>query len=95
MKDQKLIDEFLQSFKPKENQSWKSCYFFYHFLKKNHNIDAELIEGISRINEIDYWIVRVNETDIDIHAKAVGLEPDYIDKPEVIWSLEEFEKDNF
>ena len=95
MKDQKLIDEFLKSFKPKENQSWKSCYFFSHFLKKNHNIDAELIEGISRINEIDYWIVRVNETDIDIHAKAVGLEPDYIDKPEVIWSLEEFEKDNF
>ena len=40
MKDQKLINEFLLSFKPKENQSWKSCYFFSHFLKKNHNIDA-------------------------------------------------------
>ena len=28
-------------------------------------------------------------------AQAVGLDEDYIDKPEVIWSLEEFEKDNF
>ena len=90
-----LINKFLLDFKPKENQSWKSCYFFAYFLKKEHNIDAELIEGISRINKIDYWIVRFNEIDEDIHAKAVGTEPDYIDKPEVIWSLEEFEKDNF
>jgi hypothetical protein len=90
-----LVDKFLLDFKPKENQSWKSCYFFAYFLKKNHNIDAELIEGISRINKIDYWIVRFNEIDEDIHAKAVGIEPDFIDKPEVIWSLEEFEKDNF
>lgn len=90
-----LVDKFLLDFKPKENQSWKSCYFFAYFLKKKHNIDAELIEGISRINKIDYWIVRFNEIDEDIHAKAVGIEPDFIDKPEVIWSLEEFEKDNF
>lgn len=95
MDRKELIDKFLLDFKPKENQSWKSCYFFAYFLKKNHNIDAELIEGISRINKIDYWIVRFNEIDEDIHAKAVGIEPDFIDKPEVIWSLEEFEKDNF
>jgi len=43
MDSQKLIDEFLVNFKPKENQSWKSCYFFCYFLKKNHDIDAELI----------------------------------------------------
>ena len=55
MDSQKLIDEFLVNFKPKENQSWKSCYFFCHFLKKNHDIDAELMEGITRINKIDYW----------------------------------------
>jgi|TARA_B100000767_G_scaffold138186_1_gene130708 hypothetical protein len=95
MDRKELIDKFLLDFKPKENQSWKSCYFFAYFLKKKHNIDAELIEGISRINKIDYWIVRFNEIDEDIHAKAVGIEPDFIDKPEVIWSLEEFEKDNF
>ena len=95
MDRKELIDKFLLDFKPKENQSWKSCYFFAYFLKKKHNIDAELIEGISRINKIDYWIVRFNEIDEDIHAKAVGIEPDFIDKPEVIWSLKEFEKDNF
>lgn len=95
MDRKELIDKFLLDFKPKENQSWKSCYFFAYFLKKKHNIDAELIEGISRINKIDYWVVRFNEIDEDIHAKAVGIEPDFIDKPEVIWSLEEFEKDNF
>jgi hypothetical protein len=95
MDRKELIDKFLLDFKPKENQSWKSCYFFAYFLKKKYNIDAELIEGISRINKIDYWIVRFNEIDEDIHAKAVGIEPDFIDKPEVIWSLEEFEKDNF
>jgi hypothetical protein len=95
MDRKELIDKFLLDFKPKENQSWKSCYFFAYFLKKKHNIDAELIEGISRINKIDYWIVRFNEIDEDIHAKAVGIESDFIDKPEVTWSLEEFEKDNF
>ena len=95
MDRKELIDKFLLDFKPKENQSWKSCYFFAYFLKKKHNIDAELIEGISRINKIDYWVVRFNEIDEDIHAKAVGIEPDFIDKPEVIWSLKEFEKDNF
>ena len=95
MEEQSLIDNFLLDFKPKKDQSWKSCYFFAYYLKKKHNIDAELIEGISRINKIDYWIVRFNETDEDIHAKAVGIEPDFIDKPEVTWSLEEFEKDNF
>jgi hypothetical protein len=95
MDRKELIDKFLLDCKPKENQSWKSCYFFAYFLKKKHNIDAELIEGISRINKIDYWIVRFNEIDEDIHAKAVGIEPDFIDKPEVTWSLEEFEKDNF
>ena len=95
MDRKELIDKFLLDFKPKENQSWKSCYFFAYFLKKKHNIDAELIEGISRITKIAYWIVRFNEIDEDIHAKAVGIEPDFIDKPEVIWSLEEFEKDNF
>jgi hypothetical protein len=25
----------------------------------------------------------------------MGLIPDFIDKPEMTWSLEEFEKDNF
>jgi|TARA_B100000768_G_scaffold177197_1_gene191022 hypothetical protein len=95
MEEQSLIDNFLLDFKPKKDQSWKSCYFFAYYLKKKHNIDAELIEGISRINKIDYWIVRFNETDEDIHAKAVGIDVDFIDKPEVVWSLEDFEKDNF
>ena len=93
--DKKLIDEFLLNFKPKEDQSWKSCYFFAHHLKKEHNIDAELIEGISKINKVDYWVVRFNNEDLDIHALAMGLIPDFIDKPEMTWSLEEFEKDNF
>ena len=95
MDNQKLIKEFLVNFKPKENQSWKSCYFFCYFLKKNHNIDAELIEGITRINKIDYWTVRLEGDDIDIHAKAVDIEPDFIDKPDMVWSLKQFEKDNF
>jgi len=95
MERQKLIDEFLIDFKPKKDQVWKSCYFFSHFLKKEHNIDAELIEGISKINEIDYWMVRFNDIDEDIHAKAIGITPDYIEKPEMVWSLKEFEKDNF
>jgi hypothetical protein len=95
MTRQDLIDGFLASFKPKENQSWKSCYFFSHYLKKEHNVDAELVEGISKINKIDHWIVRFDGKDEDIHAKAVGIEPDFIENPEMIWSLEEFEKDNF
>jgi len=95
MERQELINEFLLDFKPKKDQSWKSCYFFAHYLKKKHKIDAELMEGISRINKVDYWIVRFNDVDEDIHAKAMEIDPDYIDKPEVIWSLEDFEKDNF
>ena len=90
-----LIDNFLLDFKPKKDQSWKSCYFFAYYLKKKHKIDAELIEGISRINKIDYWIVRFNGSDEDIHAKAVGIVADFIDNPEVVWSLKDFEKDNF
>jgi|TARA_B110000305_G_scaffold241669_1_gene316874 hypothetical protein len=90
-----LIDNFLLDFKPKKDQSWKSCYFFAYYLKKKHKIDAELIEGISRINKIDYWIVRFNGSDEDIHAKAVGIDADFIDNPEVVWSLKDFEKDNF
>ena len=43
MDRKELVDKFLLDFKPKENQSWKSCYFFAYFLKKKHNIDAELI----------------------------------------------------
>ena len=50
---------------------------------------------MSRINKIDYWTVRLNDKDIDIHAKAVNIEPDFIDKPDMIWSLKQFEKDNF
>jgi|TARA_B100001094_G_scaffold332210_1_gene403343 hypothetical protein len=95
MKRQELIDEFLLNFKPKEDQSWKSCYFFAHHLKKEHNIDVELIEGISKINKIDYWIVRFDGKDEDIHAKAVNITPDFIENPDIIWSLEDFEKDNF
>jgi hypothetical protein len=95
MDRKELIDKFLLDFKPKENQSWKSCYFFVHHLKKEHNIDAHLVEGISRIGKVDYWIVKLNDIDEDIHAKAMGLTPDFIDKPELIWTLEEFEKDNF
>ena len=90
-----LIDNFLLDFKPKKDQSWKSCYFFAYYLKKKHKIHAELIEGISRINKIDYWIVRFNGSDEDIHAKAVGIDADFIDNPEVVWSLKDFEKDNF
>jgi peptide-methionine (S)-S-oxide reductase len=77
------------------DRGWKSCYFFSHYLKKNHKIDAELIEGMSRINKIDYWTVRLEGDDIDIHAKAVDIEPDFIDKPDMVWSLKQFEKDNF
>ena len=50
MEREKIILGFLKNFKPKEEQSWKSCYFFAYHLKKEHNIDAKLIEGISRIN---------------------------------------------
>ena len=95
MDRKELIDDFLKDFKPKQDQSWKSCYFFTHYLKKNHKIKAELLEGMSRINKIDYWTVRLNGEDIDIHAKAVNTEPDFIDKPDMIWSLKQFEKDNF
>ena len=90
-----LIDKFLLDFKPKKDQRWKSCYFFAYFLKKKHKIDAELVEGISRINKIDYWVVKLDGTDIDIHAKAVDISPDFIDNPELVWSLKDFEKDNF
>ena len=90
-----LIDNFLLDFKPKKDQSWKSCYFFAHYLKKKHKIDAELIEGISRINKVDYWVVRFNNKDLDIHALAMGNPQDFIENPEVIWSLKAFEKDNF
>ena len=47
MNKEELIDDFLESFKPKEEQSWKSSYFFTHYLKKNHNIDAQLVEKAS------------------------------------------------
>ena len=95
MEREKIILGFLKNFKPKEEQSWKSCYFFAYHLKKEHDIDAKLIEGISRIKKIDYWIINFQEQDIDIHARAIGHEPDFIDNPELTWSLEEFEKDNF
>ena len=64
-------------------------------LKKNHNIDAQLVEGMSRVNKIDYWMVCLNGENIDIHSRAVNHEPDFIDKPDMLWNLEEFEKDNF
>ena len=95
MERQKLIDEFLLGFKPKKYQSWKICYFFAYYLKEKHNIDAKLIEGISKINKVDHWIVRFNDIDEDIHAKAIGITPDYIDKPEMVWGLKDFEKENF
>ena len=69
--------------------------FFFTLLKKRTQIDAELLEGISKINKIDYWIVRFDGADEDIHARAVGIDPDFIEDPEMIWSLEAFEKDNF
>ena len=50
---------------------------------------------LSRIKKIDYWIINFQDEDIDIHARAVGDEADFIDNPELTWSLEEFEKDNF
>jgi len=95
MNRDELIKDFLKNFKPKEEQSWKSCYFFTHYLKKNHNIDAELVEGMSRIKKIDYWTVRWDGDDEDIHALAVNDDLDFIDKPDMLWSLEQFEKDNF
>ena len=55
-----LIKDFLKSFKPKEEQSWKSSYFFTHYLKNSHDIDAMLVEGMSRIKKIDYWMVSLN-----------------------------------
>ena len=54
MKRQDLINEFLLEFKPKKDQSWKSCYFFSHHLNKKHKIAVELLEGISKINKVDY-----------------------------------------
>ena len=95
MERQELIDEFLLDFKPKPDQSWKSCYFFAHHLKKKHKIDVELLEGISKIEGVDHWVVRFNNIDEDIHAKAMGSAPDSIENPEMVWSLEAFEKDNF
>lgn len=90
-----LIKDFLKSFKPKEEQSWKSSYFFTHYLKNSHDIDAMLVEGMSRIKKIDYWMVSLDNVNIDIHALAVDDEPDFIDKPDMLWTLEQFEKDNF
>ena len=90
-----LIKDFLKSFKPKEEQSWKSSYFFTHYLKNSHDIDAMLVEGMSRIKKIDYWMVSLDNENIDIHALAVDDKPDFIDKPDMLWTLEQFEKDNF
>ena len=56
MNKKELIDDFLKDFKPKQDQSWKSCYFFTHYLKKNHKIKAELLEGMSRINKIENYL---------------------------------------
>jgi hypothetical protein len=95
MTRQDIIDGFLLDFKPKKDQSSKSCYFYTHHLKHKHKIDAEMLEGISKINKIDYWVVKLDGQDIDIHAKATGTEPDSIENPDVVWSLEDFEKDNF
>ena len=95
MERQELINEFLLEFKPKKDQSWKSCYFFSHHLNKKYKIAVELLEGISKINKVDYWVVRFNNEDLDIHALAMGNPLDFIENPEVIWSLKEFEKDNF
>tara|TARA_B100001769_G_C21945219_1_gene509078 strand:- start:15 stop:302 length:288 start_codon:yes stop_codon:yes gene_type:complete len=92
---EELIKDFLKGFKLKEEQTWKTCYFFAYYLKKNHDIDAKLIEGISKIKKVDHWIVNFNGLDEDIHAKALGVEPDFIENPELIWTLEEFERDNF
>ena len=33
MNKEELIEDFLKTFKPKEEQSWKSSYFFTHYLK--------------------------------------------------------------
>ena len=95
MEREELINEFLLEFKPKKDQSWKSCYFFSHHLNKKHKIAVELLEGISKINKVDYWVVRFDNEDLDIHGLAMGNPPDFIENPEVIWSLKEFEKDNF
>ena len=95
MKRQDLINEFLLEFKPKKDQSWKSCYFFSHHLNKKYKIAVQLLEGISKINKVDYWVVRFDNKDLDIHALAMGNPLDFIENPEVIWSLKEFEKDNF
>jgi O-glycosyl hydrolase len=54
-----------------------------------------LVEGMSRIKKIDYWMVSLDNENIDIHALAVDDEPDFIDKPDMLWTLEQFEKDNF
>jgi len=86
---------FLRTLNLSKIKAGKAVIFFSHYLKKNHEIDAELIEGMSRINKIDYWTVRLEGDDIDIHAKAVDIEPDFIDKPDMVWSLKQFEKDNF
>ena len=43
--------------------------------------------------EID-WDSPVTKKHIE-EAKAVGLTPDFIENPEIVWSLEDFERDNF
>jgi hypothetical protein len=40
MERDKIISGFLKGFKPKEEQSWKSCYFFAYHLKKEHDIPS-------------------------------------------------------
>ena len=68
-----LIKDFLKSFKPKEEQSWKSSYFFTHYLKNSHDIDAMIVEGMSRIKKIDYWMVSLNNENIDINSEGVRV----------------------
>ena len=50
MNRDELIKDFLKNFKPKEEQSWKSCYFFTHYLKKNHN-KSKIVKNL------DFFIV--------------------------------------
>ena len=82
-------------FQAKKRSGLEKLLFFLHYLKKEHNIEAELIDGISKINKTDHWIVRFDGVDKDIHSKALGIELDLIEDPDMIRSLKAFEKDDF
>ena len=52
-------------------------------------------KGSPERKEVQDEYDKMYNENIDIHALAVDDEPDFIDKPDMLWTLEQFEKDNF